>query len=221
MQANTITSAQPRSFLSQAELSESAKQQAREKIAASRENAATTFEKLAQSTQAAAKEFEKNDLGSMSQYILQLGEKINQASGYLREKPGDKMVGDLTQMAKENPGLFLAGCFAAGLGVSRFTRASQAHPKSESKETSMSSAQTTAGYAEKVPAASKGATTAPFPEGQGALPSSSGASYARTTNQDATGHTSDAVGTSGVGEPLNPYAGASSTHSLSSERSSS
>ncbi|WP_120993346.1 hypothetical protein JQR85_05675 [Stutzerimonas urumqiensis] len=100
------------------------KAQGRAQIDRYRGTAADEIEKVAQSARAAATELENQDRPGLSQYVTSAAEYMVEFADDLRQKNVDELFSDVNRMARNNPGLFIAGAVALGFGAMRFARAS-------------------------------------------------------------------------------------------------
>ena len=89
-----------------------------------RGTAADELEKVAQSAKAAAAELENQDRTGLSSYVSDMAQSMVELADGLRGKSVDELVGDVNRLARNNPGLFIAGSIAIGFGLTRFARAS-------------------------------------------------------------------------------------------------
>lgn len=89
-----------------------------------RETAADELEKVAQSAKAAAQELEGQDRLGLSSYVSTMAQSMVKLSDDLRGKSVDELFQDVNRLARDNPGLFIAGSVALGFGLTRFARAS-------------------------------------------------------------------------------------------------
>ncbi|KJH83001.1 hypothetical protein [Stutzerimonas stutzeri] len=100
------------------------KTQGKSQLEGYRETAADELEKVAQSAKAAAEELEGQDRLGLSNYVSSMAQSMVKLSDDLRGKSVDELFQDVNQLARNNPGLFIAGSVALGFGLTRFARAS-------------------------------------------------------------------------------------------------
>lgn len=100
------------------------KAQGRSHLEGYRDTAADELEKVAQSAKAAAQELEGQDRLGLSSYVSTMAQSMVRLSDDLRGKNVDELFQDMNRMARDNPGLFIAGSVALGFGLTRFARAS-------------------------------------------------------------------------------------------------
>ncbi|AHL74696.1 hypothetical protein CH92_06120 [Stutzerimonas stutzeri] len=100
------------------------KTQGKSQLEGYRETAADELEKVAQSAKAAAEELEGQDRLGLSNYVSTMAQSMVKLSEDLRGKSVDELFQDVNQLARNNPGLFIAGSVALGFGLTRFARAS-------------------------------------------------------------------------------------------------
>ena len=60
----------------------------------------------------------------MSHYVSDIAQSMVDLADNLRGKSVDELVGEVNRLARNNPGLFIAGSVALGFGLTRFARAS-------------------------------------------------------------------------------------------------
>jgi hypothetical protein len=108
-------------------LAEQARVQGQQQIHQARQTTAESIEKIAESARAAAAQLEGDErIGNISQYVAQMADGMAGMATRLRDRNGDEMLHELNRIARENPGLFVAGSIAVGFGLARFARATQA-----------------------------------------------------------------------------------------------
>ncbi len=100
------------------------KTQGKSQLEGYRETAADELEKVAQSAKAAAQELEGQDRLGLSNYVSTMAQSMVRLSDDLRGKSVDELFQDVNRLARDNPGLFIAGSVALGFGLTRFARAS-------------------------------------------------------------------------------------------------
>lgn len=100
------------------------KTQGKSQLEGYRETAADELEAVAQSAKAAAQELEGQDRLGLSNYVSTMAQSMVKLSDDLRGKSVDQLFQDVNRLARDNPGLFIAGSVALGFGLTRFARAS-------------------------------------------------------------------------------------------------
>jgi len=100
------------------------KTQGKSQLEGYRETAADELEAVAQSAKAAAQELEGQDRLGLSTYVSTMAQSMVKLSDDLRGKSVDQLFQDVNRLARDNPGLFIAGSVALGFGLTRFARAS-------------------------------------------------------------------------------------------------
>jgi len=103
---------------------EQVQQQGKAHLDSYRGTAADELEKVAQRAKAAAAELEDQDRAGLSRYVSDMAQGMVRFADDLRGRNVDELVGDLNRMARNNPGLFIAGSIALGFGLTRFAKAS-------------------------------------------------------------------------------------------------
>lgn len=69
---------------------------------------------------------EEND-HNLAGYAEATAERVESAARYLSERDFSRIADDVESFARRQPELFLGGMFLAGLGISRFLKASRSH----------------------------------------------------------------------------------------------
>nr|WP_061290586.1 hypothetical protein [Azotobacter vinelandii] len=87
-------------------------------------SAADELEKIAEGARAAACELEEQDEQGLSDYVLNAADRMFRFADQLRGRSAEQLFHDADRLARDNPGLFLAGSIALGFGLTRFARAS-------------------------------------------------------------------------------------------------
>lgn len=88
-----------------------------------RDTAADQIDALARGAKSAMSELEANDTLGLSHYLADMADCMTGLAGKLRNKSAEELLHDGSRLARENPGLFLAGSVVVGFGLSRFLKA--------------------------------------------------------------------------------------------------
>ncbi len=102
---------------------EGARQQADAQFGQYRDTAADQIEALAKGAKSVVSELESKDPLGMSDYLADMAESMSGLAGNLRGKSAEQLLHDGAELARSNPGLFIAGSIALGFGLSRFLKA--------------------------------------------------------------------------------------------------
>jgi hypothetical protein len=102
---------------------EGARQQADAQFGQYRDTAADQIEALAKGAKSVVSELESKDTLGMSDYLADMAESMSGLAGNLRGKSAEQLLHDGAELARSNPGLFIAGSIALGFGLSRFLKA--------------------------------------------------------------------------------------------------
>jgi len=105
-------------------LAEDAKRQGKAQADHYREVAADKVGQVADRIKAAAGELDEGATSSLSSHITGLADSMGRLSSDLREKSGDEILRDVNRLARQNPGMFVAGGLAVGFGLARLMKAS-------------------------------------------------------------------------------------------------
>lgn len=100
-----------------------ARQQADAQFGQYRDTAADQIEALAQGAKSFISEIEDKDTLGLSDYLTDMAESMTGLAGNLRGKSAEQLLHDAADLARSNPGLFIAGSIALGFGLSRFLKA--------------------------------------------------------------------------------------------------
>ncbi|PAU58413.1 hypothetical protein BZL41_18020 [Pseudomonas sp. PIC25] len=103
---------------------EEVKVQGKEQLDRYRETAADELDRVAQGARAAASELERQDDAFLSHYVADIAGSLGRLADNLRGKSADTLFREASQLARDNPALFITGSIALGFGLTRFARAS-------------------------------------------------------------------------------------------------
>ncbi|MDF2489292.1 MAG: hypothetical protein K0S77_1914 [Pseudomonas sp.] len=117
-----------------------AKEQGSEQFEHYRDLAAEQLDTLVEGAQSAASALEGKDTLGLSSYLGDLARYLGEFSHQVRDQSAEQLLQKGTQLARDNPAVFLAGSVAIGFGLSRFLRASASHGPSSSSSGSSSGA---------------------------------------------------------------------------------
>lgn len=92
-----------------------------------RDSAADQLDSLKEGARSAASALEQNDTLGISHYLGQAAECIGTFAEQVRHESAEDLLHKGTRLARDNPGLFLAGSVAIGFALSRFLGASASH----------------------------------------------------------------------------------------------
>jgi hypothetical protein len=101
-----------------------AQQQVSSVVSENKTRAADEVGSVAQAFRETGKRLREEDHGAVAQYADQFGDQVERVAGYLRDKDMGAMIGDLENMARRQPALFIGGAVAVGLLASRFLKSS-------------------------------------------------------------------------------------------------
>jgi hypothetical protein len=88
--------------------------------------------RLAGAARDAARSLQQGDAGPLPRYVDAAAERLERASGYLRDHDVRAMAREAEDFARRRPELFVAGSVLAGLALARFLKSSarRSHPSS-------------------------------------------------------------------------------------------
>ncbi|TCV61660.1 hypothetical protein [Pseudomonas fluorescens] len=101
----------------------SAREQADAHFGQYRDTAADQIDALARGAKSAVSELEANDSLGLSHYLTDMADSMSGLASRLRHMSAEQLLHDSSRLARDNPGLFLAGSVAVGFGLSRFLKA--------------------------------------------------------------------------------------------------
>ncbi|NHN68859.1 hypothetical protein G7W60_13525 [Pseudomonas fluorescens] len=101
----------------------SAREQADAHFGHYRDTAADQIDALARGAKSAMSELEANDTLGLSHYLADMADSMTGLAGKLRHMSAEQLLHEGSRLARDNPGLFLAGSVAVGFGLSRFLKA--------------------------------------------------------------------------------------------------
>ena len=101
-----------------------ARDTAEDRLSSGKERAARSLGSVADALRHTGEHLRLQDEESLPSYIDQAAEKLELASGYLRDKDLSDVVGDIERFARREPALFIGGAFALGLLGGRFLKSS-------------------------------------------------------------------------------------------------
>jgi F0F1-type ATP synthase membrane subunit b/b' len=106
------------------ELAGQAKEQAHSTATRQKEVAAQQMGGWAHALKAASDDLRNQGQNSVAAYVRQAADGLERASGNVRERDVDDLIGSVEDFARRQPVAFLGGAVAAGFGLARFMRSS-------------------------------------------------------------------------------------------------
>lgn len=106
------------------ELTDKAKGQARTMIDKQRDRSSSMLGSVASALRQTAQQLQSQEQGSIARYADSAAAKVDQLSGYLRDKDADQLISEAERMVRRRPAVFLGGAFALGFALSRFLKSS-------------------------------------------------------------------------------------------------
>lgn len=183
------------------ELADKAKQTGMEKLDSAKSSAAVHIDTIAESTKAAASKLESDEtLSGLSNYLSDMADSISNAADRLRNKDSEQLVAELRDIARQHPGLFIAGSVALGFGVARFARS---HTPDETYTTAGANATAGTGLygspGTTGTATAYGSTTSPYAAGSTPSAYAAGATGGMSASDSTSGIDRTGAPRSGVG----------------------
>jgi hypothetical protein len=104
-------------------VTERLKQDGKQKIESSKRSAADQIDEVARALNRAGEQLNESQ-PTIANYAGQMASNVSRLATRLRDGSIDDLVKDTRELAKRNPGMFLAGGVALGFALSRFLKAS-------------------------------------------------------------------------------------------------
>lgn len=104
-------------------MTERLKQDGKQKIETSKRTAADQIDEVARALNRAGEQLNESQ-PTIANYTGQMASSVSRLATRLRDGSIDDLVGDTRELARRNPGMFLAGGVALGFALSRFLKAS-------------------------------------------------------------------------------------------------
>ena len=101
-----------------------AKDQARSAATRQKDAAAQQMGGWAQALRTASDDLHSRGQDSVAAYVRQAAEGLDRASGTVRGRDVDELIGSVEDFARRQPVAFFGGAVAAGFGLARFMRSS-------------------------------------------------------------------------------------------------
>ncbi|CAH0319099.1 hypothetical protein [Pseudomonas brassicacearum] len=167
----------------------SAREQADAHFGQYRDTAADQIDALARGAKSAGSELEASDPLGLSHYLADMADSMTGLAGKLRNMSAEQLLHDGARLARDNPGLFMAGSVAVGFGLSRFLKAGSPSIASETEDPAAGHSNPPAGGF----AAHRPFDQVPDPIGPGAGTASGMATGITPTSPSVQDHPSDAA----------------------------
>lgn len=85
---------------------------------------ASSLDSIVRALHTAADELEGDGQARIAEYTRRAASQVHKSTDYLNAEDAPAIMKDLAQVARDNPGTFLGGSFAAGLALGRFLHSS-------------------------------------------------------------------------------------------------
>jgi hypothetical protein len=105
------------------EVAAAALDRGKEKLEEAKAEIADRADRLADAVDRTSDELHEDGDGAVSGFGHSIASLMRQMSGGLRERDIEQFARELGDLARRNPGVFLAGSVAAGFGIARFFKA--------------------------------------------------------------------------------------------------
>lgn len=89
----------------------------------------SSLDSIVRALHTAADEFDGDGQARLAEYTRRAASQMHKSTEYLNSEDTPAMMKDLQQVARDNPGTFLGGSFAAGLALGRFLHSSSPSAK--------------------------------------------------------------------------------------------
>lgn len=104
-------------------ITERMKQDGKQKIESTKRSAADQIDQVAHALSRAGEELNQSQ-PTLANYASQFASTVSRLASRLRDGNMDDLISDTRELARRNPGLFLAGGVALGFALTRFLKAS-------------------------------------------------------------------------------------------------
>jgi len=106
------------------QVADQAKQQATSQIESQKERTVVALVTVAQAIRQTSQHLREQDQGAVGGYVGQAAERVETLTDYLRTRDVPALLADTQDLARRQPGLFLAGAVALGFVGARFLKSS-------------------------------------------------------------------------------------------------
>ena len=106
------------------DVAENVKEQVRSSAARQKDAAAQQMEGWAHALKSASDDLDSRGQGSAAGWVRQAADGLERASGTVRERDVDDLIGTVEDFARRQPVAFLGGAVAAGFGLARLMKSS-------------------------------------------------------------------------------------------------
>lgn len=127
---------------------EDAKEQIRSMAEMGKDRVADKLDHVARALRGAGENLQSEDQ-DLSQYADVLGDKVEQASRFLRDHQAIDLADGIERVARRQPWLYLGGAFVAGLAIGRFLKSSAPERPALEEGYAMGGYDVQYGYAER------------------------------------------------------------------------
>lgn len=117
---------------------QSAKRQAESAFSDAKHTAAAAAGNTSAAIDSAAAALADSGQQNLSQLAQSMSQRLSEFAGYLEQRSVNELMSDAGNIAKRNPGLFIAGGVVLGIALSRFLKASSNGASSSGWSSSMS-----------------------------------------------------------------------------------
>ncbi|MEX0619473.1 MAG: hypothetical protein WDZ76_08700 [Pseudohongiellaceae bacterium] len=99
---------------------------ARERAETGKKQSARQLDKVSEAVDQAASSLSEQDVEGLASFARQTSDKISDLATRLQNRSMDELTEDAKRLAREKPAAFMLGSVAAGFGLSRFLKATEA-----------------------------------------------------------------------------------------------
>lgn len=106
------------------EIAGKAKDQVKTQVATQKERAVSSLDDVTQTLHDTSRQLQENGQDTAGNLMDSVATQIENLTGYLKGRDVDDLLGDLQDIARRNPTLFVGGAFVLGVAAARFMKSS-------------------------------------------------------------------------------------------------
>ncbi len=106
------------------EIAGKAKDQVKTQVATQKERAVSSLDDVTQTLHDTSRQLQDNGQDTVGNLMDSVATQIENLTGYLKGRDVDDLLGDLQDIARRNPTLFVGGAFVLGVAAARFMKSS-------------------------------------------------------------------------------------------------
>ena len=192
------------------EIAGKAKEQVKTQVATQKERAVSSLDDVTQTLHDTSRQLQENGQDTAGNLMDSVATQIESLTGYLKGRDVDDLLGDLQDIARRNPTLFVGGAFVLGVAAARFMKSSAPYSGSRYDRDAYSAE---AARGTDLTMDYRSSVGAPMPSEASAVSSDAGTLYASPSSSAA-----EATGTYGTSASAAGLASDADTWSAASDR---